>query len=493
LEPESGQPTGALKSFYDAVTEKNNLCVVTGDGSRFADLEKSVRRAYGTELAREQMAHNQPDKLREAEELANEAKQAVNSTIIGLFNKVIYPTREGLALTPLQLSATGATDRGEEDVAEALSSTGAQKFVRVFDAESDALIIRAEDMLWPSSDRRARWADIEERARINPRWKWLEPKGLVRLREKAKGQGRWRDHNDGWIEKGPFPVERTSVSILTEHYNDQTGEAQIAARASHAGRAPQIFYGRSPDISPQSGELLSKDTLLTDETALWFIAFDPDGQHETGPAIPWKNQLTITHEIQSLPDGRRRVTLAVRPDITLRDGGVLKWNTQGINPKDGESYTGEIIIEASGDARVWAYAAHEGVEHSKAFTIPAANAEGPSILYDKPAILNKRWGVAETGETYGVLKSTKQIGAKLTVAKLTVGEGEKHVQLRFGSGVALEPETLETLIGLARQALHDDQAKVAVDIASISFATGLDLEEFLISHSVEAKAEEIEQ
>jgi hypothetical protein len=34
---------------------------------------------------------------------------------------------------------------------------------------------------------------------------------------------------------------------------------------------------------------------------------------------------------------------------------------------------------------------------------------------------------------------------------------------------------------------------VAVDIASISFAPGLDLEEFLISHSVEAKAEEIEQ
>jgi hypothetical protein len=493
LEPEPGQPTDSLRRYYEAVTEKNNLCVVTGDGSRFADLERAVRRAYGTTLAREQMAHNQPDKLREAEDLANEAEQAVNSTVTALFNKVIFPTRDGLAVTPLQFSPAGAKDRGEEEIGEALASTGAQKFVRDFDAEADALIIRAEDMLWPSSERRARWADIEEKARINPRWKWLEPKGLVRLRERAKGQGRWRDHNDGWIEKGPFPKEKTSVTVITEHYNDRTGEAHVNARPSHAGKVPQVFYGPRADVSPTNGTLLAGEVLKTEETALWFVAIDPDGKHETGPPVRWQNQLTITHDVQTLPDGRRRVTLALRPDITKRAGGALRWNTQGINPKDGQPYMGEIIIGSPAEAKVWAFAAHEGVEQTKTFIIPAANAEGPVLIYDQPATLSKRWSVAETAESFGVMKSVKEKGARLSIAKLTVGEGEKHIMLRFGSGVSVEPETLESLVRLARQALRDDLAKVALDVNGIAFATGRDLEDFLKEHAVQARPEEITQ
>lgn len=493
LEPDSTHPTEPLKNFYLAAVEKNNLCVVTGDGSRFADLEKSVRRAYGTRLAKEQMAHNQPDKLREAEELANEAEQAVNSTIIGLFNKVIFPTVSGLTLAPLQLTPVGAKDRGEDDVAEALSATGAQKFVRDFEAESDTLVLRAEDMLWPSADRKARWADIEERARANQRWKWLEPKGLARLREKAKGQGRWRDHNDGWIEKGPFPKEKTSVSAITEHYNDRTGEAHIALRAQNAGKSPQIYYGPTPDVSPANGTMLAGETLASEATALWFVAVDPDKAHETGPAAAWKNILTITHDIQTLPDGRRRVTLAVKPDVTKRPGGALKWNTQGINPKDGAPYTGDILIDGRGETKLWVFAAHEGVEQTKTFVIPAANAEGPSIRYTEPAKLTKKLGFNETAAAFGALKTAKERGARLSVYKVTIGDGEKHIALRFGSGVEIDAPSLEAMIALARQALRNDLANVAVEVASIGFASGQDLEDFLKAQNIEAKPEEIEQ
>jgi hypothetical protein len=61
LEPDTQQPSDALKQFYEAATEKNNLCVVTGDRSRFADLEDAVRKAYGTALALEQMNLSTPE------------------------------------------------------------------------------------------------------------------------------------------------------------------------------------------------------------------------------------------------------------------------------------------------------------------------------------------------------------------------------------------------------------------------------------------------
>ncbi|MFZ1989778.1 MAG: hypothetical protein WAW96_08395, partial [Alphaproteobacteria bacterium] len=130
---------------------------------------------------------------------------------------------------------------------------------------------------------------------------------------------------------------------------------------------------------------------------------------------------------------------------------------------------------------------------TKTFVIPAAHAEGPALVYDQPASLTKRWGLSETAATFGVLKSAKDSGAKLGVSKLIVGEGESHVQIRFGSGVSLSGESLEAMISLARQALHDDLAKVAVDFGTIQFATGRDLEDFLKAHGIEAKPEEIEQ
>ena len=493
LEPEAQQPTEALKSFFGAAVEKNNLCVVTGDGSRFADLESAVRKVYGTHLAQQQMLHNQPDKLREAEDLLAEAEQAVNSTIIGLFNKTIYPSFQGLTVATLQLTPAGAKDRGEEDVAAALSALGAQKVVRDLESEADRLILRVEELLWPARDRKARWADIEDRARTNPRWPWIEPKGLVRLRERAKGRGRWRDSNDGWIEKGPFPPDRTKVNLIPGHYDQSTGQAEVSVQVQHAGKSPQVYWAEKSDVSRETGELLKGDILKTEATALWFVAVDPDGQHETGPATPWKNQLTITHDVHSLPDGRRRVTLAVRPDVSRREGGVLKWNIQGTNPKEGQDFKDEIIITSPLETRIWIYAAHGGVEASRSFVVPATNGEGPQLDLAKPATLNKRWSIPDTATTFSVLKITQEKEASLKLSKVVVGEGEAHVQMRFGSGVALSSEILNSLVSVSRTALNNDLANVAVDISAIKFASGADLEDFLRAQKLDASSEEIEQ
>ena len=231
----------------------------------------------------------------------------------------------------------------------------------------------------------------------------------------------------------------------------------------------------------------------TTATALWFIAVDSDGQHETGPSTPWRNQLALTHDVQTLPDGRRRVTLAVQPDITKRAGGALKWNTKGINPKDGEAFVNEIIIAAPGETKLWVYAEHMGAEATKTFVIPAAHADGVAIDYGLPATLNRRQGFSDTSATFKALKFAKDRQVKLGVAKLTVGTGEEHVQLRFGQSVILGPDMLERMVTVAREALSNEQAEVAVDISEMRFETGRDLEDYLKDQGLDARPEEIEQ
>ena len=66
-------------------------------------------------------------------------------------------------------------------------------------------------------------------------------------------------------------------------------------------------------------------TFETDETVLWFLAVDPEGKHETGPAEKWTNTLTITHDPKEVM-GKRTVTLTVKPRGEIRfaardDGG----------------------------------------------------------------------------------------------------------------------------------------------------------------------------
>ena len=93
------------------------------------------------------------------------------------------------------------------------------------------------------------------------------------------------------------------------------------------------------------------DTIwTTDATLLWFVAVDPDGQHETGEPVCWTNTLTLTHQPRGLHNAHRQVELTVKPR------GTIRWNTTGANPRDGEVYTGPIMLNGGGEITIYAYA-----------------------------------------------------------------------------------------------------------------------------------------
>ena len=239
--------------------------------------------------------------------------------MISLFNRVYYPMKSGL--TPAKLSMTFAGNQflAEEQVEKTLADTGVSKLIRSVDANAEMLMTRAEDMLWPASERRIPWKDVASRAFSNPRWLWLPPKGLEALRNIAVGQGRWRYTEDGYVEKGPFPKPKTSVSISERDYSDATGTATIEVTARNAGPNGQVHFATDPNVT--AANALIPDTVFpTEETALWFLAVDPDGKHETGEVVPWTNKLTLTHQPKVLPGKRivevRNRMVIVEPGVT---------------------------------------------------------------------------------------------------------------------------------------------------------------------------------
>ena len=483
--PDGTFPYEEAQRFWDSVTEKNNFCIVTGDGSNFGSLEDQTRRIWAIEKVKEETGGEKSPHYAELEELAEQAEQDFNSAVGGLFNRVYYPIKNGLAMTKLAMTFMESQFEAEDQIERALAATGVYKLYTSLEKDKDALMARAEEMLWPSADRRAPWRDIVMRATTNSRWPWLPPRGLEKLRDMAVGQGRWRWSEDGYIEKGPFPPPKTAVTVSERNYDDRTGKATIEVHIRNAGRHGRVHFSPESTVSESSPTI--PDTVFeTEEARLYFLAVDPEGEHETGEITTWSNKLTLTHERQELP-GKRIVKLAVVPK------GTIRWNINGTNPKEGNVYDGPIELTSDEEVTIYAYAESNGVEAVRHFKIPKPNHHGFTLDKTKPAKLIKKVDRRGTGDSYAVINAAKAMQARLCGITVEIGEGSRNIVTRFGSDSVLTADRLEQFISTARQTIGDETAEVRLSLRDVQFQSGHDLEEFLKKLDIEPQAGEVEQ
>jgi hypothetical protein len=346
--------------------------------------------------------------------------------------------------------------------------------------------MRAQDLLWGTTERKARWKDMEERAICNVRWPWLPPKGLDDVKRIAISVGEWRDSGDGYVEKGPFPKAKTSVKLVTRGCNEETGIATIELTAVDAGANARIHVSTKSDVSAAS-PTISDSIIERDDTVLWFLAVDPDGKHETGDPAKWTNTLTLTHEPKDVM-GKRTVSLTVKPR------GTIRWNVEGTNPREGQIYSKPIAIDGDEEVKIYAYAEDAGVEIAKTFTIRAA-AEGTiTIDLERPAIIKKRQKIATTKDVFFTLKALKEArGALKGSLSATVGQGDVNATTRFGPQTSLDSKAMEAFLTAARQTISEEAAEVEIGFSEVHFETGRAMEEFVAAVNWTVNPEEVEQ
>ncbi len=487
LSPDNKLPPEEAKRFWESVTEKNNFCVVTGDGSNLASLEEKTRRIWAIARVLEETGADRSPHKPELDEEGEQAEYEFNSTVVSLFNRVYYPTKGKLTFAKLSMTFTGNAFKGEEQVEKALSDVGASKLYRNVEENAETLLSRAEDMLWPGGgERRIPWRDVVSRTVTNERWPWLPAKGIETLRAIAAGHGRWRYSEDGYIEKGPFPPPSTRVTVSERDYDDQTGEATLEILARDTGKSGRVHYAANSAVGDSSPTV--PDTIWkTDATVLWFVAIDPDGQHETGDPVKWANKLTLTHQPRT-GGGKRIVELTVKPR------GQIRWNMTGASPAEGEIYGGPIEINSTDAVTIYAYAEDAGVNVQRSFTIPAINQKGPAIDKTIPARLRKRVDLRGNADAFKAINNAKVLNVKLSGGvSLTVGDGNRTVTTRFGSDAIIKANDIEAFISAARLALDNDTADVVLRMDDLQFSSGHDLETFMETIGIEPDPGEVEQ
>jgi hypothetical protein len=310
--------------------------------------------------------------------------------------------------------------------------------------------------------------------------------GLQTLRNLPYGRGRWRYSEEGYVEKGPFPKAKTRVIVSEREYKEDTGSATLELLARNAGQHGRVHYATDPNVTALSPCV--PDTIFeTKETVLWFLAIDPDNEHETGDAQRWENKLTLTHERLNLPAGKRRVELTVKPR------GTIRWNITAANPKEGAVYTGPIDIPGDAETTVYVYAEDQGVGAARNFIIPRLDQKGPTIVKTQPARLRKKLDFRGSTDTYAALVDLEAMRAALSDVSLTIGEGAKAITMRFGSDIALHGRYIRPFIDRSREILNDPKADVVLRVNDVAFNSGHDLETFAEKQRLDLAAGDIDQ
>jgi hypothetical protein len=169
LSPDTKGPPVEAQRFYESVVEKNNVCVLTGDGTDLSSLDQETRMIYAIAKLQSELDEEHPQQL-ELTEKMEQAEQDFNATVTATFNRVWYPTGRGLVATKLHMTFEANRFDGEEQIQKALADVGVSKLCLDIEKDVPGLIAKAEDLLWQESQRRLPWRDIKAAALANPRW-----------------------------------------------------------------------------------------------------------------------------------------------------------------------------------------------------------------------------------------------------------------------------------------------------------------------------------
>jgi Predicted ATPase (AAA+ superfamily) len=197
VSPDSKIPPEDVQRFFEGLSQKNNLCVLTGDKTAMGSVEKAARQLFAAQKAdgRIPKGHPQRDDLERKQQTY---EHDFTSTILNLFDKVLFPIQRAgrppqLASKALDMTRDATKPfNGEEQIEKTLVANPLKLYLDV-EKEFDPIHDKAQDLLWPENQYEARWSDVADRYAEQAGMPWLPPKGLDALKSIACNRGLWED------------------------------------------------------------------------------------------------------------------------------------------------------------------------------------------------------------------------------------------------------------------------------------------------------------
>jgi hypothetical protein len=489
VSPDSKIPPDEVQRFFEGVSQKNNLCVLTGDKSAMGSVEKAARHHFAAQKADGRIPKGHPQR-EDLERKQQAYEQDFNSTILNLFDKVLFPIRRPgkdpqLASKPLDMTRDATRPfNGEEQIEKTLASNPPKIFLDV-EKDFDTVRDKAESLLWPESQDEARWSDMIDRQAEQAGMPWLPSAGLEKLRTVACNRGLWEDLGNGYVTKKP-KKKRTSVQVRPEPVLGDEGRVRILVIPQNAGSAPRILYAEDRPVS-ESSPKLEENPFVTSALHVGFLVLDPSRQYETGDPYVWKNALTIRNELID-QSGGRKVSLFVAPARAS-----IRYTLDGSEPRDGRPYDSPVEI-GDGEVLVRAFASADGLETKNDFRFSARGKKGIQIDHSKPASIVAQRSprmLDSRARTFEGLNLASDVGATMEGIALNVGQGSRIIAINIGE-LAVEAPFLQALLDKVLEKFNPD-TPLTLSFRRAHFMSGHDLLGFAEKLGLELQQGDIEQ
>jgi hypothetical protein len=487
VSPDSKIPPDQLKKFFDGLTQKNNLCVLTGDNTAMGSLEKAARNMFAAYKAQARI----PETHAQRGDLVRRQRgyeQAFNGTVLRLFNKVLIPIQRAhqeprLAPKPLDKTRDALKPfNGEQQIEQTLTPDPVKLFLDI-EANFDTIRDKAQDLLWPANQTETRWSDALDRYAEQAGMYWLPPGGLETLRSIATTRGVWEDLGNGYVSRQPKP-KLTSAQIVPE-WTREDGTVQLRINAVNGGPAPRIHYSQDSAVS-ESSPVLKESTLTTKALRVAVLVRDISGQHQMGDPVVWTNKLQLRNQLTET-HGKRTMELFVAPR------GDIRYTLDGSEPRNGIDYAGSFPIDER-ETLIRVFASADGVESKADFRIPARGRGGVQIDETTPATLVSPRIPRKLDSrlaTFKLLQHAADRAVTFETIALTVGQGSRMAHIHLGE-IASDAAFIRELLERISEKLEPD-APVTMTFRIAHFKTGRDLLEFADKLEISLEPGDVEQ
>jgi hypothetical protein len=95
VSPDSKIPPEEVQKFFEGLSQKNNLCVLTGDKTAMGSVEKAARQLYAAHKADGRIPQGHAQRV-DLETKLQTYEQDFNATILNLFDKVLFPIQRAI-------------------------------------------------------------------------------------------------------------------------------------------------------------------------------------------------------------------------------------------------------------------------------------------------------------------------------------------------------------------------------------------------------------
>ncbi len=487
VSPDSKIPPEEVQKFFEGMSQKNNLCALTGDKTAMGSVQKAARQLFASQKADGRIPKGHPQR-EDLERKQQSYEQDFNATVLSLFDQVLFPIQRAgrppqLVSKPLDATRDGTKPfNGEEQIEKTLTSNPIKLYLDV-DEDFDPIRDKAQDLLWPENQDDVRWADAADRYAEQAGMPWLPPRGLETLKSIACNRGLWEDLGNGYLSKKPTK-KRTSAQVVAEPLVGDEGRVQLKVNPVNAGPAPRIHYAEDAAVS-ESSPVLKDNPYSTTALHVGFLVCDVSDQYQTGDPVLWSNRLLLRNRLDE-KDGKRIVELLVAPR------GEIRYTLDGSEPREGIHYEGPIPI-GDDDVLLRAFASAEGLEAKADFRFAARGEKGVQIDDVKPARLVSRTGckLDSRATTFAGLGEGSEKRVEFEGVMLHVGQGAQVASIMVGE-VRVDAPFITRLLEAVLEKFAPD-TPVTMTFKKAHFSSGHDLREFAGTLSIELNQNDVEQ